>query len=55
MHENEESKISRLVSGLQQEIQDVVELWVYLFGKIGSPSHQGWITSFEEKFFKKYS
>jgi len=29
MHESEESKISRFVSGLQWEIQDVVELYEY--------------------------
>jgi len=29
MHENEESKIARFVSGLRREIQDVVELYEY--------------------------
>jgi len=29
MHENEESKIVRFVSGLRREIQDVVELYEY--------------------------
>jgi len=29
MHENEESKIVRFVSGLRREIQHVVELYVY--------------------------
>jgi len=31
MHENEESKIARFVSGLRREIQDVVELYEYSF------------------------
>jgi len=29
MHENEESKIARFVSGLRREIQNVVELYEY--------------------------
>jgi len=29
MHENEESKITRFVSGLRREIQDVIELYEY--------------------------
>jgi len=29
MHESEESKIARFVSGLRREIQDVVELYEY--------------------------
>jgi len=29
MHENEESKITRFISGLRREIQDVVELYEY--------------------------
>ena len=36
MHESEESKIARFVSGLRREIQNVIK-----FGKIDSPSHQG--------------
>ena len=40
MHESEESKIARFVSGLRREIQDIVELWVFFFREIGSPSHQ---------------
>jgi len=41
MHESEESKMARFVSGLRREIQDVVELYEYIFRKIGSPCHQG--------------
>jgi len=29
MHDNEESKIARFVSGLRREIQDIVELYEY--------------------------
>jgi len=41
MHESEESKIARFVSGLRREIQDMVELYEYSsLEKIGSPCHQ---------------
>ena len=33
MHDNEESKIARFVSGLKREIQDIVELYGYSFLK----------------------
>ena len=29
MHDSEESKITRFVSGLRREIQDIVELYEY--------------------------
>jgi len=45
MHEIEESNIARFVSRLRG-IQNVVELYEYTsFEKIGSPSHQGLMTT----------
>jgi len=43
MHESEESKIARFVSGLRQELQDVVELYEYtsLEKLVHLASHQG--------------
>ena len=53
MHDNEESKIARFVSGLRREIQDIIELYEY--SSLEKVVHQGGITTFEENNIKKYS
>jgi len=56
MHENEEAKVARFVSGLRRDIQNVVELHEY--SSLQNLVHLAIkveISNFKEKCFKKYS
>ena len=47
MHDSEDSKIARFVSGLRNSRYCRI-IWVLFFKEVGSPSHQGEIINFEE-------